>query len=248
MKSLVENLTIASASPDNPDGGTTFTATLLLLSEDGTYPDISVSEIRASINISAYRDNNLIETKTMTTITSLQIPVTFNYPTTGKTSGWYRFEATLTNHRAKPSSEMHTVDAEGEFYLNRNPQVHVTWTPTDIEKNTQVTFDATGTIDPDGDTITNYTWNVYYDPTKTPDTDNSTLIVKTGWGQTFTYNFPFTGYYIVDLMVTDDAGLDMYDMTQPPDDEGHPVEGQDGVKDTYVGVGQYELPVYIPPV
>ncbi|MDS0301104.1 PKD domain-containing protein [Halogeometricum sp. S1BR25-6] len=86
---------------------------------------------------------------------------------------------------------------------NQPPTASFSYDPTDPEVGEELTFDASGSTDPDGDgTIVSYDWSF----------DDGT----TGTGQTTTHTYTAEADYEVTLTVTDDAGeTDMATQTVP---------------------------------
>ncbi len=79
---------------------------------------------------------------------------------------------------------------------NNLPQASFTATPNPVETNAQVSFDATGSSDPDG-AIVKYEWDL---------DGNGSYETNTGSTPTTTISYPTAGEYKVGLRVTDNGG------------------------------------------
>ncbi|GEM_PF-5601310 len=227
---IAENATIMKVSPEG-DTSDHYLVQVSVLDREGNIAE----PVRGVTVETTVEHNGQIETDTLTIpADSTTLTNRFQYPSQGKKSGWYAVDVVLTNTLARPDSPYRTLERNATVYLNRNP-IPVINGPLSVRVNEEVTYDASGSYDPDGDNIENYTWYLI------PGTDvNSTNVLAEGWGPVFTYTFNLPGTYTLLTYIRDDAGLDLIDATQDP-----PAPGQDGVKDTYVGIGEKVLTIEV---
>jgi LPXTG-motif cell wall-anchored protein len=104
-------------------------------------------------------------------------------------------EVSVSDTMAQDSATMEFTVVAGDQPVNRSPEVSIT-APGVVDEGTTVTFDATGTTDPDGDALT-FAWTLV-------DFDLRTVAIGTGPVWTHRFNDDFVG--AARLLVTDARG------------------------------------------
>ena len=105
-------------------------------------------------------------------------------------NGTYLVAVKVTDDEGKSGLAVDTVTVE-----NRLPAAAFTWSPTTAKKKKPVTFDASGSSDPDG-TIARYLW----------DFDGNGSVDRESQNPTVSHSFSTTGNFPVTLTVVDDDG------------------------------------------
>ncbi|MFD1686727.1 PKD domain-containing protein [Halobellus litoreus] len=119
-------------------------------------------------------------------------------------SGSYTATLTVTDDDGATATSQQTVSVS---QANQGPTASVTLSPTDPEVGQTVSFDASGSSDPDG-SIASYEWN-FGDGTAAT-------------GATPSHAYDSTGTYQVNLTVTDDDGATATDTTEVTVEETEP--------------------------
>jgi len=114
--------------------------------------------------------------------------VTMIHPYTSE--GSYNVTLTVTDNDQLTNTTTKSITVSP--HPKEAPEASFTYSPLNPEANQTITFDASGSSDPDG-TIINYFWN-FGDGT-------------TGAGMTATHSYPLDGTYTVTLTVTDNDAL-----------------------------------------
>ena len=152
------------------------------------------------LNLTVYYNNTFLEVVLFPDIPSGgEEEYSFNWSTEDKL-GDYVFRANvtiLTNETDVTNNEMTMT-----IVVTKVPVADFTFSPAEPVKNTEVTFDASASHDPDG-TIVNYTWNfgeIYI-------VGNSNVSTYIGHGMIVKYAYTHVGTFKVTLTVTDNKGL-----------------------------------------
>jgi hypothetical protein len=153
-----------------------------------------------NLNLTVYYNNTFLEVVLFPDIHSGdELEYSFNWSTEDRL-GDYVFRANVTI----PANETDVTNNEMTMTIvvTKVPVADFTFSPAEPVKNTEVTFDASVSHDPDG-SIVNYTWNFG----ESYIVDNSNVSTYIGHGMIVKYTYTHVGTFKVTLTVTDNRGL-----------------------------------------
>jgi len=160
-----------------------------------------------NLNVTVYYNNTFLAVVMVPDISSGGVlEYSFNWSTEDRL-GDYVFRANVTvlaNETDITNNEMTMT-----IVVTKVPVADFTFSPAEPIKNTEVTFDASASYDPDG-TIVNYTWNFG----ETYVVGNSNVSTYIGHGMIVKYAYTHVGTFTVTLTVTDNKGLN-YTVSRP---------------------------------